>query len=85
MNTPFHREFGLLKSWVMDHVICFVKTVPSQSLVKLNVFNYFEKKPGQSYTKQRAVEPNNEIILHFPIHPCHRRCFLSPNRNIQPN
>jgi hypothetical protein len=44
MNTPFYREFGLLKSWVMDHVICFVKTVPSQSLVKLNVFNYFEKK-----------------------------------------
>jgi hypothetical protein len=44
MNTPFYREFGLLKSWVMDHVICFVKTVRSQSLVKLNVFNYFEKK-----------------------------------------
>jgi hypothetical protein len=28
---------------------------------------------------------NNEIILNFATHPRHRRCFLSPNRNLQPN
>jgi hypothetical protein len=35
----------------MGHVICSVKTGPNQSIVKLNLFNYFEKKK-QSCTKQ---------------------------------
>jgi hypothetical protein len=34
----------------MGHVICSVRTGPKQSIVKLNLFNYFEKK--QSFTKQ---------------------------------
>jgi proteasome lid subunit RPN8/RPN11 len=53
--------------------------------VKLNLFNYFEKKSKVALNKyEKAVERNNEIILHFATHPRHRRCFLSPNRNLQP-
>jgi hypothetical protein len=66
----------------MGHVICSVKTGPNQSIVKLNLFNYFEKKANKY---EKGVEPNNELILHFATHPRHRRCFLSPNRNLQPN
>jgi proteasome lid subunit RPN8/RPN11 len=52
----------------------------------LNVFNYFEEKSKVALHKyEKAVERNNEIILHFATHPRHRRCFLSPNRNLQPN
>jgi proteasome lid subunit RPN8/RPN11 len=68
----------------MGHVICSVKTGPNQ--VKLNLFNYFEKKSKVTLNKyEKAVERYNEIILHFATHPRHRRCFLSPNRNLQPN
>jgi hypothetical protein len=64
----------------MGHVICSVKTGPNQSIVKLNLFNYFEKKKQSCTNKhEKAVEGNNEIILHFATHP---RC---PNRNLQPN
>jgi proteasome lid subunit RPN8/RPN11 len=70
----------------MGHVICSVKTGPNQSIVKLNLFNYFEKKSKVALNKyEKAVERNNEIILHFATHPRHGRCFLSPNRNLQPN
>jgi hypothetical protein len=68
----------------MGHVICSVKTGPNQSIVKLNLFNYFEKKSKVALNKyEKAVERINEIILHFATHPRHRRCF--PNRNLQPN
>jgi proteasome lid subunit RPN8/RPN11 len=68
----------------MGQVICPVKTGPNQSIffyiVKLNLFNYFEKKSKVALNKyEKAVERNNEIILHFATHP--RR----PNRNLQPN
>jgi hypothetical protein len=71
----------------MGHLICSVKTVPNQSIVKLNLFNYFEKKLGEVTLNkyETPVELNDEIILHFPTRPRHRRCFLSSNRNIQPN
>jgi proteasome lid subunit RPN8/RPN11 len=70
----------------MGHVICSVKTGPNQSIVKLNLFNYFEKKSKVALNKyEKAVERNNEIILHFATHPRHRRCFRSRNRNLQPN
>jgi proteasome lid subunit RPN8/RPN11 len=70
----------------MGHVICSVKAGPDQSIVKLNLFNYFEKKSKVALNKyEKAVERNNEIILQFATHPRHRRCFLSPNRNLQPN
>jgi hypothetical protein len=70
----------------MSHVICSVKTGPIQSIVKLNVFNYFEEKSKVALHKyEKAVEPNNELILHFATHPRHRRCFPSPNPNLQPN
>jgi proteasome lid subunit RPN8/RPN11 len=70
----------------MGHVICPVKTGPNQSIVKLHLFNYFEKKSKVALNKyEKAVERNNEIILHFATHPRHRRCFRSPNRNLQPN
>jgi hypothetical protein len=70
----------------MGHVICSVKTGPNQSIVKLNLFNYFEKKSKVIINKyEKAVERNNEIILHFATHCRHRRCFLSSNRNLQPN
>jgi hypothetical protein len=50
--------------------------------VKLNVFNYFEEKSKVALNKyEKAVERNNEIILHFATHP--RRYFPSPN--LQPN
>jgi hypothetical protein len=70
----------------MCHVICSVKTGPIQSIVKLNVFNYFEEKSKVALHKyEKAVERNNEIILHFATHPRRRRCFPSPNPNLQPN
>jgi proteasome lid subunit RPN8/RPN11 len=70
----------------MGHVICSVKTGPIQSIVKLNVFNYFEEKSKVALHKyEKAVERNNEIILHFATHPRHRCCFPSPNPNLQPN
>jgi hypothetical protein len=70
----------------MGAVICSVKTGPNQSIVKLNLFNYFEEKSKVTLNKyEKAVERNNEIILHFAAHPRHRRCFLSPIRNLQPN
>jgi hypothetical protein len=72
----------------MGHVICSVKTVPIKvGIVKLNLFNYFEKKSKVALNKyEKAVERNNEIILHFATtHPRYRRCFLSPNRNLRPN
>jgi hypothetical protein len=70
----------------MGRVISSVKTSPNQSIVKLNLFNYFEKKSKVAIKKyEKAVERNNEIIFHFTTHPRHRRCFLSPNRNLQPN
>jgi hypothetical protein len=70
----------------MGHVICSVKTGPIQSIVKLNVFNYFEEKSKVTLHKyEKAVERNNKIILHFATHPRHRRCFPSPNSNLQPN
>jgi hypothetical protein len=48
----------------MGHVICSVKTGPIQSIVKLNVFNYFEEKSKVALHKyEKAVERNNEIIL----------------------
>jgi hypothetical protein len=54
--------------------------------VKLNVFNYFEEKSKVALHKyEKAVERNNEIILHFATHPRRRRCFPSPNPNLQPN
>jgi hypothetical protein len=53
----------------MGHVICSVKTGPNQSIVKLNLFNYFEKKSKVAQNKyEKAVERNNEIILHFATH-----------------
>jgi hypothetical protein len=53
--------------------------------MKLNVFNYFEEKSKVALHKyEKAVERNNEIILHFATHPRHRRCFPSPNPNLQP-
>jgi hypothetical protein len=53
----------------MGHVICSVKTGPIQSMVKLNVFNYFEEKSKVALHKyEKAVEHNNEIILHFATH-----------------
>jgi proteasome lid subunit RPN8/RPN11 len=63
------------------------KLVPIKvCIVKLNLFNYFEKKKQVALNKyEKAVERNNEIILHFATHPRHRRRFLSPNRNLQPN
>jgi proteasome lid subunit RPN8/RPN11 len=70
----------------MGYVIYSVKTGPIQSIVKLNVFNYFEEKSKVALPKyQKAVERNNEIILYFATHPRHRRCFPTPNRNLQPN
>jgi hypothetical protein len=70
----------------MGHVICPVKTGPNQSIVKLNLFNYFEKKSKVALNKyEKAVERNNEIILHFATHLRHRRCFLSPNRKLKTN
>jgi hypothetical protein len=71
----------------MGHVICSVKTGPNQSIVKLNLFNYFEKKAKLHKTnkKRQLNVDNNDIILHLATHPRHRRCFLSPNRNLQPN
>jgi hypothetical protein len=51
----------------MGHVICSVKTGPIQSIVKLNVFNYFEEKSKVALHKyEKAVEHNNEIILQNP-------------------
>jgi hypothetical protein len=51
-------------------------TGPNQSFVKLNLFNYFEKKIKFALNKyEKVVERNNEIILHFATHPRHRRCF----------
>jgi hypothetical protein len=48
----------------MGHVICSVKTGPNQSTVKLNLFNYFERKSKVALNKyEKAVERNNEIIL----------------------
>jgi hypothetical protein len=62
----------------MGHVICSDKTGPNESIVKLNLFNYSEKKSKVALNKyKKAVERNNEIILHFATHPC-------PNRNLQP-
>jgi hypothetical protein len=70
----------------MSHVICSVKTGPIQSIVKLNVFNYFEEKSKVAPHKyEKAVECNNAIILHFATHLRHRRCFPSSNPNLQPN
>jgi hypothetical protein len=47
----------------MGHVICSAKTGPIQSIVKLNVFNYFEEKSKVALHKyEKAVECNNEII-----------------------
>jgi hypothetical protein len=47
----------------MGHVICSVKTGPNQSIVKLNLFNNFEKKSKVALNKyEKAVERNNEII-----------------------
>jgi hypothetical protein len=61
----------------MGHVICSVKTGPNQSIVKLNLFNYFEKKSKVALNKyEKAVERNNAIILYFATYP---------NRNLQPN
>jgi proteasome lid subunit RPN8/RPN11 len=52
----------------------------------INVFNYFEEQSKVTLHKyEKAVERNNEIILHFATHPRHRRCFPSPNPNLQPN
>jgi hypothetical protein len=63
----------------MGHVICSVKTGPNQSIVKLNLFNYFEKKSKVALNKyKKAVERNNEIILHFATHP---RLFNQINNN----
>jgi hypothetical protein len=46
----------------MRHVICSVKTGPIQSIVKLNVFNYFEEKSKVALHKyEKAVERNNDI------------------------
>jgi hypothetical protein len=54
----------------MGHIICSVKTGPNQSIVKLNLFNYFEKKSKAVLNKyEKAIERNNEIILHFATHP----------------
>jgi hypothetical protein len=62
----------------MGHVICSVKTGPSSSIVKLNFFNYFEKISKVALNKyKKAVERNNEIILHFATHARHRRCSES--------
>jgi hypothetical protein len=48
----------------MGHVICSVKTGPIQSIMKLNVFNYFEEKSKVALHKyEKAVERNNECIL----------------------
>jgi proteasome lid subunit RPN8/RPN11 len=70
----------------MGHVICSDKTGPNESIVKLNLFNYSEKKSKVALNKyKKAVERNNEIILHFASHPRYPRCFLSPNRNLQLN
>jgi proteasome lid subunit RPN8/RPN11 len=45
--------------------------------------NYFEEKSKVALNKyEKAVERNNEIILHFATHPRHRRCFPSPNPNL---
>jgi hypothetical protein len=52
----------------MGHIICSVETGLNQSIVKLNLFHYFEKKKLGKVTLnkyKKAVEPNNEIILHF--------------------
>jgi hypothetical protein len=61
----------------MGHVICSVKTGPNQSIVKLNLFNYLKKSKVALNKYEKAVEGNNEIILHFATHPRHRRCFPS--------
>jgi hypothetical protein len=60
----------------MGHVICSVKTGTNQSIVKLNLFNYFEKKSKVALNKyEKAVERNNEIILHFAkLFHCY--CFI---------
>jgi hypothetical protein len=59
---------------------------PTRKKQTLNVFNYFEEKSKVALHKyEKAVERNNEIILHFATHPCHRRCFPSPKPNLQPN
>jgi proteasome lid subunit RPN8/RPN11 len=82
----FLPRIWAFKKLVMGHVICSVKTGPNQSIVKLNLFNYFEKKSKVALNKyEKAVERSNEIILHFATHPRHCRYFLSPNRNLQPN
>jgi hypothetical protein len=39
----------------MGHVICSVKTGPNQSIVKLNLFNYFEKKQSCTNKPEKAV------------------------------
>jgi proteasome lid subunit RPN8/RPN11 len=63
----------------MGHVICSVKT-------ETKCVYYFEEKSKVALHKyEKAVEHNNEIILHFATHPRHRRCFPSPNPNLQPN
>jgi hypothetical protein len=50
----------------MGHVICSVKTGPIQSIVKLNVFNYFEEKSKVALNKyEKAVERNNENNFAF--------------------
>jgi hypothetical protein len=48
----------------MGRVICSVKTGPIQSIVKLNVFNYFEEKSKVALHKyEKAVEYDNEIVI----------------------
>jgi hypothetical protein len=60
----------------MGHVICSVKTGSNQSIVKLNLYNYFEKKSKVALNKyEKAVECNDEIILHFPTYPRHVAVF----------
>jgi hypothetical protein len=50
----------------MDHVICSVKTGPKQSIVKLNLFNYFEKKESVVKTHDRSetfvLQGNQNIV-----------------------
>jgi hypothetical protein len=51
----------------MGHVICSVKTGPNQSIVKLNLFSYFEKKNSKVTLNkyEKAVERNYEINALF--------------------
>jgi hypothetical protein len=56
----------------MGHVICSVKTGPKQSIVKLNLFNYFEKKQTHPRHRRCFLNPNrfnqinNNKVSHKP-------------------